>query len=63
MRRLSRQRAPAAVAHRRAGNMPIDVLMSLGVVTTVALALYLLAQRSLMILMTVQDIVVGWPYR
>jgi hypothetical protein len=43
--------------------MPIDVLMSLGVVTTVALALYLLAQRSLIILMTVQDIVVGWPYR
>lgn len=63
MRRQSRSGPPEASQGGRAGNIPIDVLISLAVVTTAALAMYLLAGRSLAVLMTVQDIVVGWPYR
>ncbi len=62
MRRLA-PRLTARRVHPRAGNMPIDLLMSLGVVTVLAIACYLLAERGLVVLLMMHDIVAGWPYR
>lgn len=62
MKRRARHGSSRRV-HPRAGNMPIDLLMSLGVVTVLAIACYLLAERGLVVLLTMHDIVAGWPYR